>query len=97
MCGRFEGYFPESQTANPFENIFDNLVIENKIDDELKIFDIRPTNKIKCIYKDGENKYMTNANWGIQFSPKSHLIINSRIETIQKNRFGLGHLIKTEP
>ncbi len=87
MCGRFEGYFPEAKMANPFENIFDNLVIENEEDEELKIFDIRPTNKIKCIYKDGGNNKMTNAAWGIQFSPKSHLIINSRIETIKEKPF----------
>ena len=87
MCGRFEGYFPENKMANPFENLFDNLVIDDVEDDELKIFDIRPTNKIKCIFRDGENRFMTNATWGIQFSPKSHLIINSRIETIKEKPF----------
>ncbi len=87
MCGRFEAFFPDNKMVNPLENIFNNLIIEDTEEDDLKIFDIRPTNKILCIYKDGEKNKITNANWGIQFSPKSHLIINSRIETIREKPF----------
>ena len=84
MCGRFEGYFPEGKKSNPFDHI--KFTYEND-DEELKQYDIRPTNTIKCLYRDGDENILGNENWGIKFSPKSPLIINSRIETIKEKPY----------
>ena len=80
MCGRFEGYFPEGKLESPFDDI--KWTYEQD-DEKLKIHDIRPTNKIKCYYRDKDEFIVANVNWGIKFSPKMPLLINSRIETIK--------------
>ena len=86
MCGRFEGYFPEGKLESPFDDI--KWTYEQD-DEKLKIHDIRPTNKIKCSYRDNDEFIVANVNWGIKFHnkdlEKKYLSIYLRIFPITLN------------
>ena len=85
MCGRFEASFPEGKLSNPFEGMsFTSGVSDEK---ELKVYDIRPTNKIKCIYRDNNKNIVANVKWGIKFKTRKGSQINSRIETIKDSAY----------
>ncbi len=61
-----------------------NLVSE---EEETKPFNIAPTDEINSILKEKEKFHLSKIKWGIKFSPESHLIFNTRIETIKEKPF----------
>ncbi len=53
----------------------------------IKKENIRPKDKIMCMYKEGNKLQISLINWGIQFSKDKPLIANSRTETIKEKPF----------
>ena len=48
---------------------------------------IRPNDKILCIYREGNKLQISLINWGIKFSKDKPTIVNSRMETIKEKKF----------
>lgn len=55
--------------------------------EKLKEENLRPKDKILCLYKSGNKFQLSLINWGIQFSKDKPLIVNSRAETIKEKKF----------
>lgn len=55
--------------------------------EDFKKINIRPNDKILCIYKKGSKLIFSLINWGIKFSKDKPIIVNSRIETIKEKKF----------
>lgn len=59
----------------------------SSLTETIKKENIRPNDKILCIYKKGNKLQISLINWGIKFSKDKPTIINSRMETIKEKKF----------
>lgn len=82
MCGRFENKF----SIQDLVLMLDSLKIVSG-EEEAKPFNIAPTDEISSIHKEKERYHLSKLKWGIKFSPESHIIFNTRIETIKEKPF----------
>jgi len=85
MCGRFESQPSTEGLIDQLKQLSLDLVVED--DEKNKTVNIAPTERINGIRKRDEILLLSKYNWGIKFSPKSPLIFNSRMETIQGKKF----------
>ncbi len=85
MCGRFENTFSLQDLILMLDSL--DLVIES---DKGKPENIAPTEKINSIIPEENRFRLLSSKWGIQFSPESPLIFNTRIETIKEKGFWKG-------
>lgn len=81
MCGRFENNIQ-------VEDLFEALQTKGApLKIELRRENIAPTQKIMTVIEQGGGLKFMPMNWGIKFSDDSHLIFNSRIETIKEKPY----------
>lgn len=81
MCGRFENNIQ-------VEDLFEALQAKGApVKAEMPRENIAPTQKIMTVIEKGSELKIIPMNWGIKFSDDSHLIFNSRIETIKEKPF----------
>lgn len=81
MCGRFENNVQ-------VEDLFEALQAKGApVKVELPRENIAPTQKIMTVVEKGDELRLIPMNWGIKFSDDSHLIFNSRIETIKEKPY----------
>ncbi|HEX2869123.1 MAG TPA: SOS response-associated peptidase [Ignavibacteriales bacterium] len=81
MCGRFENNIQ-------VEDLFEALQTKGApVKVELPRENIAPTQKIMTVVEKGNELSLIPMNWGIKFSEGSHLIFNSRIETIKEKPY----------
>lgn len=86
MCYGFESKVEAS--------ILIQKILEKKYDvdasslvETFKKENIRPNDKILCIYKKENKLQISLINWGIKFSKDKPTIVNSRMETIKEKKF----------
>lgn len=81
MCGRFENNMQ-------MEDLFEALKAEGApLKGGLPRENIAPTQMIMTVTQSGEELKLVPMHWGIKFSADSHLIFNSRIETIKEKPY----------
>ena len=81
MCGRFENNIQ-------IEDLFEALnAKDTPIKIEMPRENIAPTQKIMTVVEKNNELKLIPMNWGIKFTEDSHLIFNSRIETIKEKPF----------
>jgi putative SOS response-associated peptidase YedK len=81
MCGRFENNMQ-------VEDLFEALQTKGApLKIELPRENIAPTQKILTVVEQDSTLKLIPMNWGIKFSDDSHLIFNSRIETIREKPY----------
>ncbi|MCU7495358.1 MAG: SOS response-associated peptidase [Ignavibacteria bacterium] len=81
MCGRFENNIDTG-------DLFEALQAKGApLKAELSRQNIAPTQKIMTLIGKGEGVELIPMNWGIKFTGDSHLIFNSRIETIKEKPY----------
>ena len=88
MCGRFESKPNAEGLLNQLKQLNIDLVAEK--DNEVKIVNIAPTEKITGIRKQKDKYLLSSYEWGIKFSQSSPLIFNSRMETVIEKKFWLN-------
>jgi len=82
MCGRFENKF----SLQDLVLMLDSIKIIHSVS-ETKPENIAPTERINSLFREEETFRLEPIQWGIKFSPESHLIFNTRIETIKEKPF----------
>jgi putative SOS response-associated peptidase YedK len=82
MCGRFENKFSLQDLVLMLDSI---RIIHSPA--QSKPENIAPTEKINFLYREADVYHLEQIPWGIKFSPESHLIFNTRIETIKEKPF----------
>ncbi|MGK9475762.1 SOS response-associated peptidase [Melioribacter sp. OK-6-Me] len=58
-----------------------------ELDESFKKINIRPNDKILCVYKEGNKLQISLIKWGIKFGKDKPNIVNSRSETIKEKKF----------
>ncbi|MFZ6033924.1 MAG: SOS response-associated peptidase [Melioribacter sp.] len=58
-----------------------------ELDESFKKTNIRPNDKILCVYKEGNKLQISLVKWGIKFGKDKPNIVNSRSETIKEKKF----------
>jgi putative SOS response-associated peptidase YedK len=82
MCGRFENKF----SLQDLVLMLGSLKVIHK-DTPVKPLNIAPTEEINSLFYEEEKYCLEQLRWGIKFSSESHLIFNTRIETIKEKPF----------
>lgn len=83
MCYNYENAHPEL-----FYEVVEQLgfTLSKKLDYKYAS-EPRPTDQIQTLLLKGKDLELIHTTWGIKFNPKSPLIFNSRIETINNKAF----------
>ena len=85
MCGR-DYLLSEPDEVAKFLNA-GKIPARNLIKDKLQKVNIPPTSEILTLFKKDKDYVLETTQWGIKFSDRAPLIINSKIETIKEKDY----------
>jgi len=85
MCGR-DYLLSEPDEVAKFLNA-GKIPARNLVKDKLQKINIPPTSEILTLFKKDKDYVLETTQWGIKFSDKAPLIINSKIETIKEKDY----------
>jgi putative SOS response-associated peptidase YedK len=85
MCGRFQYTSTPDNLIKKFRKIVHDDYVDFVVDYDFKNLNVRPTEKIVSVLREGKKYNITGTKWGIKFNGKSPLFTS--LITCEPNKF----------